>query len=174
MDPVEEERQARRAKERAQRYALLQNVPPAPVWNRGRDRGGRRFHMTPVHVPQNLDDAILDLRRRQLAQQILSEEQQQRTTQDYRAEIIRVEAERQRQVEKRQLEQQRVAEELEVLQVARRVEPAPIVQIMEEWRNEDVDALDYERQQNRDDNGDLHVDRNMQEDILRIVSNIFH
>ena len=88
-----------------------------------------------------------------------------------------MEAERQRQVEKRQLEQQRVAEELEVLQVARRVEPAPIVQInqiMEEWRNEDVDALDYEEQQNRDDNGDLHVDRNMQEDILRIVSNIFH
>ena len=49
----------------------------------------------------------LILRRRQLAQQILSEEQQQRATQDYRAEIIRVEAERQRQVEKRQLEQQR-------------------------------------------------------------------
>ena len=74
MDPVEEERQARRAEERAQRYALLQNVPPAPVWNRGRDRGGRRFHMTPVYVPQNFDDAILDLRRCQLAQQILSEE----------------------------------------------------------------------------------------------------
>jgi len=80
-------------------------------------------------------------------------------------------------VEKRQLEQQRVAEVLEVLQVARRVEPAPIVQInqiMEEWRNEDVDALDYEGQQSRDNNGDLHVDRNIQEDILRIVSNIFH
>jgi len=79
-------------------------------------------------------------------------------------------------VEKRQLEQQRVADELEVLQVAKRVEPAPIVQInqiMEEWRNEDVDALDYEGQQNRD-NKDLHVDRNMQENILRIVSNIFH
>jgi len=79
-------------------------------------------------------------------------------------------------VEKRQLEQQRVADELEVLQVARRVEPGPIVQInqiMEEWRNEDVDALDYEGQQNRD-NKDLHVDRNMQENILRIVSNIFH
>ena len=133
--------------------------------------------MTPVHVLPNLDDTILDLRRRQLAQQILSEEQQQRTTQDYRAEIIRVEAERQRQVEKRQLKQQRVAKELEVLQVARRVELAPIVQInqiIEKQRNEDVDALDYEGQQNRDDNGDLHVDRNMQEDILRIVSNIFH
>ena len=75
---------------------MLQNVPPAPVWNRGRGRGGRRFHITSVHVPQNLDDAILDLHRLQLAQQILSEEQQQRTTQDYRAEIIRVEAERQR------------------------------------------------------------------------------
>jgi len=69
------------------------------------------------------------LHRRQLAQQILSEEQQQRATQDYRAEIIRVEAERQRQVEKRQLEQQRVVEELEILQAARRVEPASIVQI---------------------------------------------
>jgi len=64
-----------------------------------------------------------------------------------------------------------------VLQVARRVEPTPIVQInqiMEEWRNEDADALDYEGQQNRDSNGDLHMDRNMQEDVLRIVSNIFH
>ena len=131
--------------------------------------------MTSVYVPQNLDDAILDLRRCQLAQQILLEEQQQRTTQDYRAEIIRVEAERQRQVEKRQLEQQRVAEELEILQAARRVEPAPIVQInqiMKEWRSKDANALDYEEQQNRDGNRDLHVDRNMQEDILRVVSNI--
>jgi len=59
---------------------LLQNVPPASVWNRERDKGGRRFHMTSVYVPQNLDDAILDLRRCQLAQQILLEEQQQRTT----------------------------------------------------------------------------------------------
>jgi len=71
--------------------------------------------MTPIHVPQNLDDTILDLHRCQLAQQILLEEQQQRTTQDYRAEIIGVKAERQKQVEKRQLEQQRVADELEVL-----------------------------------------------------------
>ena len=78
MDPVKEECQARRAEERAKQYTLLQNVPPAPVWNRGRGRGGRRFHMTSVHIPQNLDDAILDLHRHQLAQQILSEEQQQR------------------------------------------------------------------------------------------------
>jgi len=49
-----------------------------------------------------------------------------------------------------------------------------INQIMENWRNEDVDALDYEGQQNRGDNGDLHVNRNMQENILRVVSNIFH
>ena len=49
-----------------------------------------------------------------------------------------------------------------------------INQIMEEWRNEDVDTLDYEEQQNRNDNGDLHMDRNMQKDVLRIVSNIFH
>ena len=67
MDPAEEERQARRAEERAQRYALLQNIPPAPVWNRGRGRG--RFYMTPAHISQTLENAILDLRRRQLAEQ---------------------------------------------------------------------------------------------------------
>jgi len=50
MDPVEKEHQARRAEERAQRYALLQNIPPALVWNRERGRGERRFHMTSVHV----------------------------------------------------------------------------------------------------------------------------
>jgi len=94
--------------------------------------------------------------------------------------IIRVKAERQRQVEERQSQQQRVAEQLEVLQTARRVEPVHIVQInqiMEKWRNEDADALDYEGQQifeNRGSNGDLHVDRNMQKNILRVVSNIFN
>jgi len=79
-------------------------------------------------------------------------------------QITRVEVERQRQVEERQLQQQRVVKQLEVVQAARRVEPAPIVQInqiMEEWRNEDVDILDYEEQQNRDNNRDLHVNRNM-------------
>jgi len=45
---------------------------------------------------------------------------------------------------------------------------------MERWRNEDANALDYEEQQNRGDIGDLNVDRNMQENILRVVSNIFH
>ena len=71
-------------------------------------------------------------------------EQQQRTTQGHR----RVEVERQREIE--------------------------IIQIMEDWRNEDAGALDYEGQQNRDSNGDLCMDRNMQENILRVVSNIFH
>jgi len=37
-----------------------------------------------------------------------------------------------------------------------------------------VDALDYEGQQNRGGNGDLNVDRNIQENILRVVSNIFY
>ena len=46
--------------------------------------------------------------------------------------------------------------------------------MIEEWRNEDTDALDYEGQQNRGDNSDLNVDRNIQENILRVVSNIFH
>ena len=133
MDPVEEERQARRAEERAQR----DQQPVAPVLNRGRGRT-TKYYLIPAHVPQNLEDAILDLHRCQLAEQLL------RTTQEQR----RVEGERQRQVE--------------------------INQIMEKWRNEDVDALDYEGQHNRDDNGDLNVDRNMQENILRIVSNRFY
>ena len=107
--------------------------------------------MTSVHVPQNLDDIILDLHKCQLAQQMLSREQQQRTTQNYRAEMIRVEAERQRQVEERQLQQQRVAEQLEVLQAERRVESVHIVQInqiIEKWRNEDIDVLDYKEYSN--------------------------
>jgi len=132
MDAVEEECQARRAEEQAQR----DQQPIAPVLNRGRRR--TKYHLIPVHVPQNLDNAILDLHRRQLAGQLL------RTTQEQR----RAEEERQRQME--------------------------INQIMEEWRNEDVDALDYEWQQNRNGNGDLNVDRNMQENILRIMSNRFH
>jgi len=71
-------------------------------------------------------------------------EQQQRTTQRHRE----VEVERQREIE--------------------------IIQIIEDWRNEDTGALDYEEQQNRDSNRDLYVDRNMQENILRVVSNIFY
>ena len=140
MDPVEEERQARRAEEQAQRHPP--NITLAPVLNRGRGRGrGRqqsKFYLTFANVLQNLEDAILDLHRFQLA------EQQQRTTQGHRG----VEVKRQREVE--------------------------IIQIIENWRHEDVRALDYEEQQNRDSNGDLYVDRNMQENILRVVSNIFH
>ena len=80
-------------------------------------------------------------------------------------------------MKERQIEQQRVTEVLEVLQTAKRVELAPIVQInqiMEKWRNKNANALDYKGQQNRDSNGNLHMDRYMQEDILRIVSNIFY
>ena len=90
---------------------------------------------------------------------------------------MRVEAERQRQIEERQIEQQRLAEQLEVLQAERRTEPSYMVQInqiVEEWRNENADALDYEGYQNRGDNGDLNVDRNIQENILRVVSNRFY
>ena len=162
MDPVEEEHQARRAEKRVQRYvvpALLQNVPPAPVWNRDRGKGRKRFYLASVHVLQNLEDTILDLHRCQLT------EQQQRTTKEYGAQITRVEAERQRQENVVQRDR-----EVEV-EGQRQVE---INQIMEEWRNEDVDALDYEEQQNRGDIGDLNVDKNMQENILRVVSNIFH
>jgi len=104
MDAVEEERQARRAEERAQR----DQQPIAPILNRGRRR--TKYHLIPTHVPQNLDDAILDLHGHQLAEQLL------RTTQEQR----RAEGERQRQME--------------------------INQIMEKWRNKDVDALDYEEQ----------------------------
>ena len=137
MDAVEEGRQARRAKEWAQR----DQQPAAPVLNRERGRKRTKYHLTSTHVLQNLEDAILDLRRRQLTEQLL------RTTQEHRE----VEAENQKQVEEVQINQ-----------------------IIEEWRNEDADALDYEGQQNRDSNGDLNVNRNMQENILRVVSNIFH
>jgi len=59
MDPVEEERQAKRAEERAQR----DQQPVAPILNRGRKRR-TKYYLIPAHVPQNLDDAILDLHRR--------------------------------------------------------------------------------------------------------------
>jgi len=150
MDSAKEECQARRAEERAQQYVVpdfLQNIPPAPVWNKERRRG--RFHMTPAYVPQTLENVILDLRRRQLA------EQQQRITQEYRAQVItRVEAERQRQ---------------EVVQRDREVEvegqrQMEINQMIEEWRNEDADALNYEEQQNRGDIQEL----NMQDDVIQV------
>ena len=132
MDAVEEGRQARRAEEQAQR----DQQPVAPVLNRG--RGRTKYHLTSTYVPQSLEDAILDLCRRQLTEQLL------RTTQEHRG----VEAENQRQVEE--------------------------VQINQEVQMNQIDALDYEEQQNRDGNGDLNVDRNMQENILRVISNIFH
>ena len=143
MDAVEEGRQAGRAKEQAQR----DQQPAAPVLNRERGRRRTKYHLTSTYVPQNLEDAILDLHRRQLTEQLL------RTTQEHRE----VKAENQRQVEEVQINQE-----------------VQMNQIIEEWRNEDADALDYEGQQNRDGNGDLNVDRNMQENILRVVSNIFH
>ena len=63
MNAVKEGRQARRAKEQAQR----DQQPAAPVLNRGRGRRRTKFHLTSVHVPQNLNDAILDLCQCQLA-----------------------------------------------------------------------------------------------------------
>ena len=73
MDPIEEEHQARRAEKRVQWD--LPNITPAPVLNRGRQRQRQRwrwqskFYLTSANVPQNLENAILDLHRRQLAQQ---------------------------------------------------------------------------------------------------------
>ena len=142
MDPVEEECQARRAEERAQR----DQQPVAPVLNRGRGRR-TKYHLIPAYVPQNLEDAILDLCRCQLTEQLL------KTTQEHRE----VEAENQRQIEEVQINQE-----------------VQMNQIIKEWRNENADALDYKGQQNRDGNRDLNVDRNMQENILRVVSNIIH
>ena len=65
--------------------------------------------MTPTHVPQTLENAILDLHKRQLAKQ------QQRITQEYRAQVItRVEAERQAEIVQRdrevEVEEQRQVE----------------------------------------------------------------
>ena len=115
--------------------------------------------MTPAYVPQTLENTILDLYRCRLA------EQQQRITQEYRAQVItRVEAKKQRE---KVIQRNREVE----VEGQRQVE---INQIIEKQRNQDIDALDYEGQQNRGDNGDLNVNRNMQENILRVVSNIFH
>ena len=80
-------------------------------------------------------------------------------TQEYRVQVITVEGERQREVNK-----------VEINQI---VEGN---QIIKEQRNKNTDALDYEKQQileNRKDNRDLHIDRNMQENLLRTVSDIF-
>jgi len=64
MDSVEEECQARKAKDRAQHHIdnpnyhhhlhpLLQNIPLAPIWNR--ERGGRHHlplsHIIPNNIP---------------------------------------------------------------------------------------------------------------------------
>ena len=154
MDSIEKEYQTRRAEKQVQQYivvlenyhlsALLQNIPPASVQNRrrGKERK-RRFHMTSVHVLQNLDNTILDLYRCQLAKQHQLLDHLQ---------ITRVEAEKQREIEKKQIQQQRIVQQLEVLQAKRRVHIVQINQIIEEQRNENADALDYEGQQNRDGN----------------------
>jgi len=47
MDAVEEERQARRAEERAQR----DQQPVAPVLNRGRGRRRTKYYLTSTHIP---------------------------------------------------------------------------------------------------------------------------
>ena len=64
MDAVEEGRQARRAEEQAQR----DQQPAAPVLNREKGRRRTKYHLTFTHVPQNLEDTILDLCRRQLTE----------------------------------------------------------------------------------------------------------
>jgi len=48
---------------------LLQNIPLASVWNRGRKKGRGRFQPTSVHVSQNLEDTILDLCKHQYNEQ---------------------------------------------------------------------------------------------------------
>ena len=80
-------------------------------------------------------------------------------TQEYRVQVITVEEERQREVNKVEINQ-----------------TVKDNQIIEEWRNENTNALDYEEQQileNREDNGNLYINRNMQENLLRAVSDIF-
>ena len=46
-----------------------------------------------------------------------------------------------------------------------------INQIIEKWKNKDVNALDYEEYQNEGGNKDLNVDRNIQENILKVTHN---
>jgi len=49
-----------------------------------------------------------------------------------------------------------------------------INQIIEKWKNEDVNALDYEEYWNEGGNKDLNVDRNIQENILKVTNNEFY
>ena len=59
MNAVKEGRQARRAKERAQR----DQQPATSVLNKERGRRKTKYHLTFTYIPQNLEDAILDLHR---------------------------------------------------------------------------------------------------------------
>ena len=171
MDSVEEEHQARRAGNRDKHYVdnpdyhhyhhpLLQNIPPALVWNRRRGRRHhlpllhidannsnnlphypslqnipsapignrdkqRRLYITPLYVPPNLNEAIVDLHRRQQTNQV---------------------------------------------QIA---PMAHINEMMDEWRNEGDNGLDYNEQQANED-GDQNMDRVIEENLGRvqiIVSN---
>jgi len=49
---------------------LLQNTPPAPVWNRGR---GEKCYTTLLYVLANLDKAIADLHQQQQVNQVQME-----------------------------------------------------------------------------------------------------
>ena len=63
---------------------------------------------------------------------------------------------------------------MKALPVERRTKMVQINQIVEEWRNENADTLDYKGYQSRSGNRDLNIDRNIQENILRVVSNKFY
>jgi len=103
--------------ENHQLSVLLQNVPLASIWNRDRKRERKRFYLTSIYISQTLENVILDLYRCQLTGQ------QQRTIQEPRAYITTVETGRQKQMEEVQINQ-----------------------IMEKWKNEDTNVLDYKEQ----------------------------
>ena len=154
MDAVEEEHQARRAEDRAQHHIdnpnhyhhlhpLLQNIPPAPVWNRGREE---RHHLPLSHIIPN------DLPHYSLLQNIPSTPvwNKGRERRHYITSLY-VSA---------NLDEAIV--DLHRQQQANQVQVEPIAQINEmmiEWRNKGNDALDYDEQKANED-GD-HIEENL-------------
>jgi len=139
MDSVEEEYQARRAEDRARHHIdnpnyhhhyhpLLQNIPLAPVWNKG--RGGRCHlslpHIIPNNIPyypllQNIPPALVWNRGRGGRCYI--------TPLYVLANLDEAIADLHRQQQVNQVQ----------------VEPmAQINEMVIEWRNEEHDALDYD------------------------------
>jgi len=140
--------------------ALLQNIPSAPVVNRR--KGRKRHYETSLSVVHNLDDARLDLHRQQLANQQI-QTLDSRIPQNGENCIFVLN-------HPQVLERECFSGNELSRQTGTRLEEEKRAQV---HRNEDTDALDYREQQILDDNRDLYVNRDIQENLLRVMSDGF-